>query len=210
MMPFKDRRDAGRKLAARLSAYGRQALVLSLPRGGVPVAFEIAQALGAALDVLVVRKLGAPDQPELALGAIAGGDARVLNDEVVRALHIADEAIETIAEQERQELIRREKLYRGDRVPVAARGRDVILVDDGLATGASMRAALHAVRQHDPARVVIAVPVAAPDVCAAFRNEADAIVCLETPEPFLGVGRWYEVFAQTSDDEVRELLAQRV
>ena len=207
-MRFRDRAEAGRELAGRLAHHaGRPGvIVLGLPRGGVPVAYEVARALGAPLDVFVVRKLGVPGREELAMGAIATGGVRVLNPEVIDALGIPGSAIEAAAEREQEELDRRERLYRGDRPPPDRRGRTVILVDDGLATGSTMRAAVAAVRRQDPARVVVAVPVAAPDTCAEFRHVADEIVCAHTPEPFCAVGYWYEDFSQTTDDEVRRFL----
>lgn len=208
MALFRDRREAGRRLAARLSGYGPDALVLALPRGGVPVAYEVALALRAPLDVFIVRKLGAPGHEELAMGAIASGGVRVLNDDVLRNLAIPARAIDAAAERERRELERRERLYRGDRPPPEIAGRTVLLIDDGLATGATMRAAVEALKRRDPGRLVVAVPVAAPDTCDALRAEVDEVLCVETPEPFQGVGRWYGSFPQTGDEEVRALLAQ--
>jgi predicted phosphoribosyltransferase len=209
-MLFRDRSEAGRLLAAELSRYAHRpdVLVLGLPRGGVPVAYEVAQALEAPLDVFVVRKLGLPGQEELAVGAIASGGARVLNEEVVRALEIPDEVIDAIATQEQAELERRERVYRGDRPWPEVRGRVVILVDDGLATGSTMRAAVAALRHQQPARIVVAVPVAAQDTCEEFRTIADEIVCLQTPEPFYAVGLWYQDFGQMTDEQVRSLLDQ--
>jgi erythromycin esterase-like protein/predicted phosphoribosyltransferase len=208
MERFRDRTHAGRLLAERLREYaGRDdVIVLGLPRGGVPVAYEIARALGAPLDVFVVRKLGVPGHEELALGAIATGGTRVLNRQVVESLEIPAELIEAVDAREMRELERRESTYRGERPPPELAGRTVILVDDGLATGSTMWAAVHAVRQEGAARVVVAVPVADPDVCAALRSEADEVVCLLTPKPLQAVGLWYEDFSQTTDDEVRELL----
>ena len=212
MTRFHDRAEAGQYLAAELDAYrGRQdVLVLALPRGGVPVAFEIARALGVPLDVFLVRKLGVPGHEELALGAIATGGLRVLNDEVVRAVGLSDAVIERITDREQQELLRRERSYRQDRPPPDVRGRTVILVDDGLATGATMRAAARALRQQDPAHLVVAVPVASEETCRQFQDarEADEVVCALTPEPFLAVGYWYDDFSQTTDEEVRDLLAR--
>lgn len=207
---FKDRTEAGRALARSLAAYaGRpDTLVLALPRGGLPVAYEVALALDAPLDVFVVRKLGAPGQEELAMGAIASGGVRVINPDVVEALRIPEEVIERVAAKEEQELERRERLYRQGRPAREVRGRTVILIDDGLATGSTMRAAARALRRMRPAELVIAVPVAAAQTCDDLRAEADKIVCLQTPEPFLAVGLWYENFAQTTDDEVRDLLAR--
>ena len=208
MALFKNRSDAGAKLAAKVKAagYGADALVLGLPRGGVPVAFEVAEALGAPLDVFIVRKLGVPGREELAMGAIASGGVRVLNEDIINSLRISKKDIEGVAERERLELTRREQLYRGERPFPELEGHTVMLVDDGLATGASMRAAVAAVRQREPAHVVVAVPVAAPEVCAEFRREVDDVICLETPQPFYGVGMWYNSFPQTSDEEVRESL----
>ena len=206
---FQDRRDAGRQLAKALRQYAGQSdlLVLALPRGGVPVAYEVAQALHAPLDVVVVRKLGLPGQEELAMGAIASGGVRVVNDDVVHSLDLQPETIEGAAEREGPELRRREQTYRGDRPPLAVAGRTVILVDDGLATGSTMRAAVAAVRQLEPRRIVVAVPVGPCDVCETMREEADDVVCLRTPEQFMAVGRWYTNFGQTTDEEVRDLLA---
>jgi predicted phosphoribosyltransferase len=209
-MLFRNRTDAGQQLAVRLRAYeGRPDVrVLALPRGGVPVAFEVAQALGAPLDVFLVRKLGVPGHEELAMGAIASGGVRVINDEVVRRLDISDDVIDAVTAEEEEELRRREKLYRGDRPPLDVRGRTAILIDDGLATGSSMRAAVAALRLKGPAKVVVAVPVGAPDTCAEFAVEADDVVCARTPEPFYAVGMWYDDFSQTTDEEVRDLLEQ--
>jgi predicted phosphoribosyltransferase len=183
-------------------------LVLALPRGGVPVAFEVARALGAPLDVFLVRKLGVPGHEELAMGAIATGGVRVVNEAVVRELGIGGEVIDAVAGRERAELERRERAYRGERPAPEVRGRAVILVDDGLATGSTMRAAALAVRRQEPERVVVAAPVAARATCAELLAEVDDVVCAATPEPFYGVGRWYEDFSQTTDEEVRELLAR--
>jgi predicted phosphoribosyltransferase len=207
---FRDRTDAGRRLAARLGEYaGRPGLlVLALPRGGVPVAFEVAGSLGAPLDVFLVRKLGVPGYEELAMGAIATGGVLVVNEAVVRELGISGEVFEEVAGRERAELERRERAYRGERPAPEVRGRAVILVDDGLATGSTMRAAAAALRRQKPARVVVAVPVAAREACDEFRAEVDEVVCAATPEPFHGVGRWYEDFSQTTDEEVRVLLAR--
>jgi predicted phosphoribosyltransferase len=208
MSLFRDRSDAGRQLAAKLKAYaGRpDVLVLALPRGGVPVGAEVARRLDAPLDVYLVRKLGVPGHEELALGAIASGGTRVLNDDVVRTLGIPEALIETLVHRERQELERRERLYRGGRPFPDVTGRVVILVDDGLATGATMRAAVEALRGRRPARVVVAVPVGAPETCAALEALADEVACAVTPEPFYAVGLWYDEFDQTTDDEVRMLL----
>jgi predicted phosphoribosyltransferase len=207
---FRDRREAGRLLADKLTDYANRpdVIVLALPRGGVPVAYEAARALQAPLDVFLVRKLGVPGHEELAMGAVATGGVRVLNDEVVTSLRISEKQIDAATSQQREELKRRERLYRDGRPAPNVRGRTVILVDDGLATGATMRAAVQALRQQQPARTVVAVPTASPDTCQALRAEADEVVCAITPEPFLAVGRWYDVFTQTTDDEVRDLLAR--
>jgi predicted phosphoribosyltransferase len=196
-------------LATKLADYAHRPdlLVLALPRGGVPVAFEVARALDAPLDVFIVRKLGVPGYEELAMGAVATGDVRVMNNDVVSALHIPDYVIEAVSSWEREELARRERLYRGDRPPPDVRGHTVILVDDGLATGATMLAAVEALRRQQPARIVAAVPVAASDTCELLRAEVDDVVCARTPEPFRAVGLWYQDFTQTTDEEVRELLA---
>jgi putative phosphoribosyl transferase len=205
---FWNRKQAGERLAVRLKGYADRddVLILALPRGGVPIGFEIARHLHAPLDVFTVRKLGTPGQEELAMGAIAPGGIRELNQDIVDALMISDRDIERIVKQEQAELERREKAYRGDRPRPEIRDKIVILVDDGLATGASMRAAVHALRQMSPAKITVAVPVGAVDTCSDFRKLADEIICLATPEPFYGVGAWYEDFSQTSDEEVRELL----
>jgi predicted phosphoribosyltransferase len=206
---FQDRRDAGRKLAAKLNDYAARpdVVVLGLPRGGVPVAYEVAKALGVPLDIFLVRKLGVPGHEELAMGAIASGGVLVLNEEVVQALDIARSVIDSVAKREQQELERREQVYRGDRPTLDLRGKTVILVDDGLATGASMVAAVAGVRAQAAAQIVVAVPTAAPETCEAFEHYVDTIVCAETPQPFWGVGMWYADFSQTSDEEVRTLLA---
>ncbi len=207
---FKDRVTAGRKLADALSHYaGRgDVIVLGLPRGGVPVALQVAETLGVSLDLMLVRKLGLPGHKELAMGAIATGGSSVLNEDVVRYYNISAEVIEAATAEERQELQRRERLYRGEQPVPELRDRCVILVDDGLATGATMRAAVLALRRQVPARIVVAVPVAPPDTVALLHEIVDEIVCLATPEPFWGVGRWYQDFTQTTDAEVRELLAK--
>jgi putative phosphoribosyl transferase len=207
---FRDRAEAGRILARQLSEYAERpdVMVLALPRGGVPVAYEVARELGAPLDVFIVRKLGLPGHPELAMGAIASGGVRVLNDSVVQAIGIPPAIIDRVARAEEAELSRREREYRGDRPPPDVRGRTVILIDDGLATGSTMRAAAAALRQQGPAAIVVAVPVAADETCDEFRREVDRIVCARTPEPFHAVGLWYEDFSQTTDEEVRELLAK--
>ena len=210
MSPFKDRRDAGRKLAQKLSVYAGKPdiLVLALPRGGVPVAYEVALALSAPLDVFIVRKLGLPGREELAMGAVASGGVRVLNGDIVRMLSIPEEVINIVVKRELRELKRREELYRGNRPTPEVRERTILLIDDGLATGASMRAAIAGLRAQDPARIVVAVPTAAPEACEAFQAEVDEIVCAITPEPFYGVGRWYEDFSQVTDEEVRMLLEE--
>jgi predicted phosphoribosyltransferase len=209
---FADRRQAGIVLAEYLGEYaGRQdVVVLALPRGGVPVAYEVARALDAPLDVFVVRKLGVPGHAELAMGAIASGGVRVLNDELLAAYPVPRAAIESVTRAERVELARREQEYRGGRPLVAVDGRTVVLIDDGLATGASMRAAVQAIRPLRPARVVVAAPVGARETCEVLRAVADDLVCPFMPEPFSAVGLWYADFSQTSDDEVRGLLARRV
>jgi predicted phosphoribosyltransferase len=208
---FKDRSEAGRLLADKLQVYAGkpEVLVLALPRGGVPVAFEVAKALGAPMDVFLVRKLGTPGQRELAMGAIASGGVRVLNDDVVNLLGISDEVIARVAAEEQEEMRRRERAYRQDRPPLDLKDRTVILVDDGLATGSTMQAAVAAARQLKPARIVVAIPVAPPSTLDEFKREADEVVCTLAPDqPFDGVGRWYLDFSQTTDDEVRELLEQ--
>ena len=191
-----------------LTAYADRddVIVLALPRGGVPVAFEVATALRVPLDVFLVRKLGVPGHAELAMGAIASGGVRVLSNEIISQLDISPAEVEEATARERIELDRRDRMYRGDRPPPARAGRTVILVDDGLATGATMEAAILAVRQSPPARVVVAVPVGAPDTCRRLAGVADEVVCVTTPEPFQAVGLWYERFDQTSDDEVIEFL----
>jgi predicted phosphoribosyltransferase len=205
---FRDRFEAGRRLAAALATYARRPnlLVLALPRGGVPVGYEVAKALHAPLDVMLVRKLGVPGHEELAMGAIASGGVRVISDDVVRMLGISDRAIAAVAANEEQELKRRERLYRGDRPPADIRGRTAILVDDGLATGSTMRAAVAALKAQGPERLVVGVPVAARETCEALQREVDDVVCALTPEPFFAVGQWYQDFSQLTDEEVRELL----
>ena len=207
---FPNRTEAGRLLAKKLVKYaGRDdVIVLGLPRGGVPVAFEVAQRLGAPLDVFIVRKLGVPGFEELAVGAIASGGVRVLNEDVMRALPNADELIESVTERETVELDRREQTYRNGRAAPELRDRIVILVDDGLATGATMRAAVKALRQRGATKIVVAVPVGPPDTCKEFEDEADEVVCASAPEFFQAVGQYYEDFSQTSDEEVRELLTR--
>ncbi len=210
LAPFRNRGDAGKQLARHLARYAQRpdVVVLALPRGGVPVAYEVARALGAPLDIFLVRKLGVPGYEELAMGAVATGGARVLNQQVVDDLHISDAAIEAAASREQHEMRRREQFYRGARKPLDVRGQTVILVDDGLATGATMRAAVNALRRQQPARIVVAVPVAARETCDELRTVADEVVCARMPEPFYAVGLWYTDFSQTTDQEVRDLLMQ--
>jgi putative phosphoribosyl transferase len=207
---FKNRSEAGRLLASRLSNYANRSdvLVLALPRGGVPVAFEVAKALNAPLDLILVRKLGVPGQRELALGAIASGGVLVLNKEVIELLRITPEIINSALAEEQLELERREKLYRGDRPSPEVQGRVVILVDDGIATGSTIRAAIDGLKQQKPASIILAVPTAPLSICAELRKQVDDIVCLMTPEPFSAVGLWYIDFLQTTDEEVRYLLEQ--
>lgn len=208
MQRFSDRRDAGRQLARKLSKYaGRpDIIVLALPRGGVPVAYEVAQTIQAPLDVLIVRKLGVPGEEELALGAIASGGIRILNQEIIDALAVSQTVIDRVTEREKVELERRERQYRGERPVFEVRDRSVILVDDGLATGASMLAAVRATRIRHPAKVVVAVPVASYQAIFILRQEADEVYCVRIPDDFEGVGRWYEDFTQTTDEEVDHLL----
>jgi predicted phosphoribosyltransferase len=210
-MLFRNRYDAGRQLAQHLMHYaGRDdAIVLALPRGGVPVGCEVAEALGVPLDVFLVRKLGVPGHEELAMGAIASGGVRVLNDRVIALVHPSESEIDRVAASESRVLERREREYRGDRPAADALNKTVILVDDGLATGSTMRAAVAALRQRGPARIVVAVPVGAADTCAEFAAEVDETVCAQEPDSFFAVGQWYEDFSQTTDDEVRDLLAHR-
>jgi predicted phosphoribosyltransferase len=209
---FHDREDAGRRLGRALAARQQREgtlqppLVLALPRGGVPVAYEVARALGAPLDVLVVRKLGTPGHEELALGAVASGGAEVLNEELVRAMGVSAAALAEVRERELDELARREREYRGERAPLTLAGRTVIVVDDGVATGATVRVAVQALRQAGAEHVTLAVPLAAPDVARRLALLVDDLVCLETPEPFRSVGQWYQRFDQTSDAEVRRAL----
>ncbi len=207
-MTFRDRLAAGKLLAARLVEYGDapDLLVLALPRGGVPVGFEVAQALHAPLDVFLVRKLGLPGQEELAMGAIATGDVVVLNDDVVRGAHVPRPVLDAVVARERLELLRREREYRDDRPPVSVEGHTIILVDDGLATGSTMRAAVAALRRLHPERIIVAVPVGARSTCEQLKREADEVVCLEAPEHFYAVGLWYDDFSQTTDREVKQLL----
>lgn len=206
---YDDRRCAGADLASRLIDRYRgrhDVVVLALPRGGVPVAFEIAEALGAPLDIFLVRKLGLPVHPELAMGAIASGGVRVLNNDVVSSFAVPPSVIDLVARQEQAELERRERLYREDRRPLPLQDRVVILVDDGLATGSTMRAAVQAVRARAPSRIIVAVPVGSPETCREFADEADEIVCARAPEDFRAVGEWYHDFSQTTDEEVHSLL----
>ena len=211
-MIFKNRADAGKKLAAKLTRYAdrEDVLVLALPRGGVPVAYEVAKELKAPLDVFLVRKLGVPGHEELAMGAIASGGVRVVNEELVNYLGIPHEVIDGIAAVEQRELERRAVAYRDDRPPPDVKDRIVILIDDGLATGSTMRAAAASLRLQKPRRIVVAVPVSSPETCDEFRREVDEIVCAVTPQHFQGVGLWYDDFSQTSDEEVRELLKRAV
>ncbi len=207
---FSNRAEAGRQLAEKLDKYAgrKDVIVLGLPRGGVPVAYEVAKRLRAPLDVFIVRKLGVPGFEELAAGAIASGGVRVLNEEVMRAIPYAEEAIEAVTARETTELERRERIYREGRPPLELRDRIAILVDDGLATGATMRAAVKALRQSGAAKIVVAVPVGPPDTCREIEQEADETICLSTPPFFQAVGQYYEDFSQTSDEDVRELLSQ--
>jgi len=208
-MIFRDRTEAGQVLASKLTKYLNQVntVILALPRGGVPVAYEIGKELGLPVDIFVVRKLGVPGHEELAMGAIASGGVRHINRDVVDQLRIDSETIDVASRREQKEIERREQLYRGQRPPVDVRNKTVILVDDGLATGSTMRAAIAALRQHRPARIVVAVPAAAPQTCSEIADEVDEIICAATPEPFYAVGQWYQEFSQTTDEEVRDLLA---
>ena len=208
---FKNRAEAGRFLSEKLAKYANdpKVIVLALPRGGLPVAFEVAQALKAPLDIFLVRKLGVPGYDELAMGAIATGGTRILNQRVLDYLDISDQTIEMVAAREQRELQRRERLYRGDKPPLNVRGRTVIIVDDGIATGSTMRAAVQALLKQQPDKIVVAAPVGVRDTCDSFVDEVDTMcVCAITPEPFDGVGLWYRDFDQTSDEEVRQLLAR--
>ena len=209
--PYEDRREAGIELAARLSHYSGQhdIVALALPRGGVPVAYEVAKALAAPLDVFLVRKLGVPGHRELAMGAIASGGVRVLNDDVIAWYGITPASIDEVAREEQVELERRERAYRSG-PPLILRDRIVVLVDDGLATGSTMRAAVQAVRAHGPSKIVVAVPVGAPDTCRQLADVADEVVCARTPEPFSAVGLWYRDFTPTNDAQVRQLLIERL
>jgi putative phosphoribosyl transferase len=208
--PFRNRVEAGDLLAARLSGLAdrHDAVVLALPRGGVPVGYEVAKSLRVPLDVFVVRKLGVPGHEELAMGAIASGGVQLLNDDVVDALGIPPTVIDQVAQREQIELQRREQLYRGNRPLVPLTNKTVILVDDGLATGSTMRAAVAAVRQQEPAHIIVAVPVGASSTCEELGSEADEVICLRSPDPFVAVGLWYRDFTPTSDHEVRTLLAR--
>jgi putative phosphoribosyl transferase len=205
---FRDRTEAGKQLATRLSTYANRSdvLVVGLPRGGVPVAAEVAKKLHAPLDICLVRKLGVPGHKELAMGAIASGGVRVLNYDVLNWLGIFDETVNEVAARELRELERRDRAYRGNRPPLDVRDRTIILVDDGLATGSTMRAAIAAIRQQSPQRIVVAVPVGAPHACDAIRGEADKVVCLMTQDPLYAIGIWYENFTQTTDEKVCKLL----
>lgn len=207
-MIFQDRTDAGQKLVEKLTEYAdrENVLILALPRGGVSVAFEVTKRLNAPLNVFLVRKFGVPGHEELAMGAIASGGVRVLNKTVVNPLRIPDSMIDAVAEKGQRELEKRERVYRGELTAPNAAGKIVILIDDGLATGATMRAAAVALKKMNPAKVIIAVPVASPEICEEFETEVDAVVCAATPQPFYGVGAWYRDFSQMSDDEVGELL----
>lgn len=208
MKPFANRTDAGRRLVRRLEHYARRSdvLVLALPRGGLPVGYEVAKALGAPLDVLVIRKLGLPGQPELAMGAIASGGVRVLNPDVVDSLAIPEDVLERVAASEEAELERRDRAYRGNRPPPDVRGRVVILVDDGIATGSTVRAALRVLRAQAPARLVVAVPTAAREIFEELEQEADEVIVVMTPSPFMAISLWYDDFSQLTDEEVRRFL----
>jgi putative phosphoribosyl transferase len=207
---FRNRTEAGQLLAERLQSFANcpDVLVMSLPRGGVPVGFEVAKALNAPLDICIVRKLGVPGHKELAMGAISLGGSRILKPDVVDWLHISESAIAAVTSMEQRELERRDQLYRGTRPPPDIQNRTIILVDDGLATGSTMRAAIGTIRQQAPEYLIVAVPVAPPVVCQELRQEVDEVICLLTPEPFYAIGVWYEDFTQTSDAQVRELLEQ--
>ncbi|AKB53521.1 MULTISPECIES: phosphoribosyltransferase [Methanosarcina] len=208
MALFEDRVDAGKKLAKELSKYANRSdvLILALPRGGVPVAFEVAKELNVKMDVFIVRKLGVPGNEELAMGAISSDNVLVLNEDIVKSFQIPERVINMVAENELKELKRRERTYRGDRPKPEISGSTVILVDDGLATGATMRAAASAIKTKNPAKIVVAVPTGAPDTCEIFKKEVDEVICMATPEPFYGVGAWYGNFSQTTDEDVCELL----
>ena len=208
MALFTDRVDAGKKLAKELSKYANRSdvLILALPRGGVPVAFEVAKELNVKMDVFIVRKLGVPGNEELAMGAISSDNVLVLNEDIVKSFQIPERVINMVAGNELKELERREHTYRGDRPKPEISGSTVILIDDGLATGATMRAAASAIKTKNPAKIVVAVPTGAPDTCELFKREVDEVICIATPEPFYGVGAWYGNFSQTTDEEVCELL----
>lgn len=207
---FRDRNKAGQLLAAQLSLYANrlEVLVLGLPRGGVPVAAQVAKALHVPMDICLVRKLGVPGHEELAMGAIASGGVRVLNDDVVSRFHISRQTIEEVTACELQELQRRDRVYRGDRPPLTVRDRTIILIDDGLATGSTMRAAISAIQEQGPQQIVVAVPVAAPDICQEIQKIVDRVVCIKISEPLYAIGCWYKNFAQTTDTQVCELLHQ--
>lgn len=209
---FRDRSEAGRALAARVigSVSDPNPLILALPRGGVPVAFEVARALHAELDIFLVRKLGVPGHEELAIGALASGGIRILNQALIADLHLSQKAIEEVTIREQGELERREALYRAGRPSIPVRDRTIVLIDDGVATGASMKAASKALRAEGPRRLILAVPVAARQTCEEFRGDVDEVICVETPEPFMAVGIWYEDFRQTTDEEVKMLLEKAV
>lgn len=209
-MLFQDRTAAGKALARKLVAYAnrKDTLVLGLPRGGIPVAFEVAKALNAPLDAFLVRKLGVPGQEELAMGAIASGGVRVLNEDIVRSLRLSDAVIDNVIAKEQREIERREQLYRQDRPLTVVSDRIVILVDDGLATGATMRAAVRAIEQQQPSQIVVAVPVSSPEAYRELSTGVDEIICVEIPQPFNSVGLWYDNFPQTPDEEVCDLLQQ--
>jgi putative phosphoribosyl transferase len=209
-MKFHNRTEAGQLLAKQLTAFadGEDVLVLGLPRGGVPVAYEVAKALNVPLDICLVRKLGVPGHEELAMGAIASGGIRVLNDEVVVSLGIQPETIEAVTEQELQELQRRDRNYRGDQPPPNITNRTIILIDDGIATGSTMLAAITTLQKQQPKQIIVAIPVAEPEVCEQFQTLVDAVVCLMMPKPMYAIGLWYQDFSQTSDAQVRELLAR--
>lgn len=209
-MLFQDRTAAGKALARKLAAYAnrKDTLVLGLPRGGVPVAFEVAKALNAPLDVFLVRKLGVPGQEELAMGALASGGVRVLNEDIVRSLRLSDAVIDNVIAKEQREIERREQLYRQNRPLPVVSDRIVILVDDGLATGATMRAAVRAIEQQQPSQIVVAVPVSSPEAYRELSTQVDEIICVEIPQPFNSVGLWYDNFPQTPDEEVCDLLQQ--
>ena len=209
MKPFRNRSEAGKLLAEKLTAHAnKDVLVLALPRGGVPVAFEIAKTLKVPLELLLVRKLGVPGHEELALGAVASGGVRVLNDDIVESLGISQEIIELVTNREKAELERRENLYRGDKPFPKLQGKMVIVVDDGIATGATMRVAVKALRQRKAAKIIVAAPTSALDTYEQLQREANEVVCLATPEPYLAVGTWYDDFSQTTDEKVKTLLAQ--